>query len=618
MTTKKLTRSAALATALILGLTTAAAATAGGASAAPGDRKVRPGKKAQPTWHADRLLDRLADRGAAKGPRGSSPKATGDTARSLTATAGGADVTGDGRADLVAQFSGAQAGAIRIYDNNGSTTANPWSATYRTTATSWEFADLAVLADVTGDDKDDLIVRDPVVADGTLWVYPNNGNPADPWTSRVHAGTGWNLADTIRVGDVTGDGKADLLVRDPSNSSGTLWVYRGNGSTTSNPWTQSPIWSGTGWNLANALMLGDATGDGKLDIVARDGSGNILVYPHNGATTSNFWTSIVTGATGFGLDDRLELADVTADGRPDIVARSQAGTLRVHPSLATSGTMWSPSTSFAAGSGFSYATSLLVGDIDGDGRPELAGRNGRGENLFILPNNGSSTGNPWTSLRAAGTEWGFAAQILVDDVNGDGRQDVIALDRAAANGTLWIYLHNGAATGNPWPTRYFAGTGWNTFNKLVAGDVTGDGKTDIVGRLPNGDLYAYPGNGSTTSFPWDPRAWVGSNWQFATQLALHDIDEDGYADLVDLESDGSLWVFPTATGDPIAIGGTWSGVASLDVAHVDGTGNPDLVVRDTSGSVWIHPGNGATTSDPWTAPRRFGGNGFESAVSFGM
>ncbi|WP_370615384.1 FG-GAP repeat domain-containing protein [Mumia sp. Pv 4-285] len=615
MSQKSLTRTGVLATALVVGLSGTHAAEA---SATPRDGrdKVRHHKKAEPTWNADRLLERGTNK---KAPRTPSAAAGENTARSLAASALPPDVTGDGRADLVAQMSAADAGAIRIYDTTGSTTSNPWEETYRTTATRWEFADLAVLADVTGDAKDDLIVRDPGADGGTLWIYPNNGDPADPWTTRVHAGTGWNLADTIRVGDVTGDGSADLLVRDPSNSGGTLWVYRGNGSTTSNPWTQSPIWSGTGWNLANALMLGDATGDGNPDIVARDGSGNILVYPHNGATTSNFWTSIVTGVTGFGLGDRLELADVTADGRPDIIARTESGTLRVHPSLGTTpGSMWSPSTSFPAGSGFTYATGILVGDVDGDGRPELAARLGTGQSLFVLPNNGSTSGNPWTTLRAAGTEWGFASRILVDDVNGDGRQDLLVLDRAAANGTLWIYLHNGAATGNPWPSRYFAGTGWNIFDMILAGDVTGDGKSDLVGRQPGGDLYAYPGNGSTTSFPWDPRVWVGSNWQQASQLALHDFDDDGYADLVDLENDGSLWVFPTATGDPITIDGDWSGVTSLDVAHVDGTGHPDLVVRDSSGSVWIHPGNGATASNPWTAPRRFGGNGFESAISFGM
>jgi len=608
-------RTGVLVTAVLLGLGVAAHATAAGAAPRDGRDRPKGHTKAAPTWDLSTLRARTK---ATKRTTAPSASAAG-VARTLAAAPAAPDVTGDGRADLVAQFSSADGGAIRIYDNTGATASNPWSSTFRTTATRWDFADLAVLADVTRDARADLIVRDPLTGNGTLWVYPNSGDAANPWTTRTHAGTGWNLADTIRVGDVSGDGNADLVVRDPGNSGGVLWVYRGNGSATSNPWTVAPIWSGSGWNLANALMLGDATGDGRLDVVARDTNGTVLVYPHNGATGTNFWTSIVTGATGFGVGERLELADVTADGRPDIIARSENGSLRVHPGLGTSaGAMWSASNSFAAGTGFEYAVGLLVGDVDGDGRPDLAGRLGSGQNLFILPNNTSTTGNPWTSLRAAGTEWGFASTILVEDVDGDKRQDLLVLDRAAANGTLWIYRNNGAATGNPWPTRYFAGTGWNIFNMIFAGDVTGDGKADIVGRQPGGDLYAYPGNGATAGFPWDPRVWVGSNWQHATHLALEDIDRDGIADLVDLENDGTLWIFPTTTGEPIPVPGGWAGVASLAVAHVDGTGNPDLVVRDDTGAVWIYPGNGSTAANPWTAPRRFGGNGFETARSFGL
>ncbi|WP_456696753.1 FG-GAP repeat domain-containing protein [Aeromicrobium sp. P5_D10] len=618
MSTRSLSRSGALLTALVVGFSTVGYAAEAGAAPRDGRDKPKRHAKVEPTWDVSKIRSKKAGKkgSLAKGPDAVQKRLGGSA---LTTTPTAPDVTGDGRADLVAQLPSADAGAIRIHSNNGSTTSNPWSATFQTTSTRWDFADLAVLADVNDDGKDDLIVRDPKVDNGTLWIYPNNGDAADPWTTRIHAGSGWNLADTIRVGDITGDGKVDLLVRDPGNSGGTLWVYKGNGSTTSNPWTVSPIWSGSGWNLANALMMGDATGDGNLDIVARDNSGNILVYPHNGATTSNFWTSIITGATGFNVSERLELADVTADGKPDIVARSESGSVKVHPALGTTpGGMWSASNSFAAGTGFAYAAGLLVGDVDGNGKPELAARLGTGQNLVIYPHNGSNTANPWTTQRAAGTEWGFASNILVEDVNGDTRQDLLVLDRTAANGTLWIYLHNGSATGNPWPTRQFAGTGWNIFNMIVAGDVTGDGKADLVGREPGGELYAYPGNGSTSSFPWDPRAWVGSNWQYASKLTLEDIDKDGIADLIDLENDDSLWVFSSDTGEPISIPGTWSDVASLDIAHVDGNSNPDLVVRDDSGSVWIHPGNGATTSNPWTAPRRSGGSGFQTAISFGL
>src|SRR5690606_13813233 len=102
------------------------------------------------------------------------------------------------------------------------------------------------------------LARDPGTDDGTLWVYPNTGDGADRWPARFSAGTGWNHARTLLVGDVDADGDADLLARDGVTANGTLWVYRGDGSTASNPWTTPPIWAGTGWNTVGPIMLADA------------------------------------------------------------------------------------------------------------------------------------------------------------------------------------------------------------------------------------------------------------------------------------------------------------------------------------------------------------------------
>ncbi|MGH1564711.1 FG-GAP repeat domain-containing protein [Mumia sp. DW29H23] len=607
---------AAVAAGVLLGTV----AYADAAVAAAADRGRTPSKHATPTWDLSRVQKAKATKQkAAKTPKKQASQAP--TLRALTAAAAATtpDVTGDGLADLVTQLSGPDAGALRLYDHNGATAANPWDGPPTTTVTAWDYADLVELGDLTGDGRAELVARDPNHDNGTLWVYPNTGDPADPWSTRVKAGTGWNIVDAIRIGDVSGDGLGDLVVREPADGGGVLWVYRGNGSTTSNPFTSPRVWSGSGWNLANALTLGDVTGDGRPDVVARDGGGRILVYPHNGATSTNYWTSIISGASGFGSAGRLELGDVTGDGRPDLVARSTAGDLTVYPFQGTTpGSMWATGQSFAAGTGYADAANVMLGDVDGDGQTELAVRRGSGQDLVIRTHDGSTSGNPWTATRSAGSDWGFAGEIMADDVNGDGLVDVIALERTAANGTLWIYLNNGATTGNPWPTRYFGGTGWNIFDALYSGDVDGDGLADLVGREPDGDLYAYPGNGSTTAFPWNPRMWVGSNWQTAAELAIVDLDDDGYGDLVDLERDGSLWLFPTASGDPVQVAGDWSDVRSLDVADTDGTGGLDLVVRDGDGAVWIHPGDGATTADPWTAPRRSGGTGYGNVISFGL
>ncbi|MGW5040616.1 FG-GAP repeat domain-containing protein, partial [Streptomyces parvulus] len=68
----------------------------------------------------------------------------------------------------------------------------------------------------------DLIARDK---SGVLWLYKGTGNPAKPFEAMSRVGGGWSafnaLADT---GDLTRDGRADLIARDKS---GVLWLYKG-------------------------------------------------------------------------------------------------------------------------------------------------------------------------------------------------------------------------------------------------------------------------------------------------------------------------------------------------------------------------------------------------------
>lgn len=531
------------------------------------------------------------------------------------------DVTGDGRADLVVQRSSADAGALRIFADNGSPSANPWPSSTSTTSQRWDFADLVVAADVTGDGKADILARDPAAAGGTLWIYPNSGSSADPWTEqRIQAGTGWNLARTILMGDVNADRHPDLIVRQPTVSNGVLLIYPGNGSVTGNPWTAAPIGAGTGWDTVGPIALADVTLDGFPDVIALTGSGALNVYVHNKATTGNPFTTISLGANGWGAPTQFAFAEVTGDGKPDLLLRDDADRLWIHPfRSATPGELWSPTVRYAAGSGFGFAREVLPADIDGDGRAELLARISAGGILQTWVNNRSATGNPWPTAEAAGTDWGFASRIYLGDATKDRRQDLIVLEGSAANGTLWIYPNTVTGTGRSrWGARYFAGNGWNIFTMLTVGDVTGDGLVDVIGRDSAGSLWVYPGNGSVAAFPWQQRFWAGTGWNAARQLAVADLDRDGIGDLLSLDTDGSLTLYPSAGKDPIAVPGQWQDVEHLGLGPVTAARTHDLVVQRSSGAVSIYPDNGSTTGNPWTGSPRFGGTGYQHLQSFAL
>jgi hypothetical protein len=518
-------------------------------------------------------------------------KATGradrTTATGLAAQPG--DVTGDGLADAVVRDPGADSGTLRVFTHDGTAEDNPWPAS-ESFGGDWDFADPLLLGDVTGDDHPDLVARD---ASGALSIHPYRtdvATGANPWPDKLAAGMGWGRFDTLLLGDVTGDGRPDLIGREPGAASGTLWIIRHDGSS-GNPYGSTPYWAGTGWNLADAMLLGDATGDGFPDIVVRDGAGSLWIYPHNHATTQNPYTSRTAAGTGWTVGQTLVLADATGDGRLDLIGRS-GDALTIHPhNGAASGQVWS-GPPIPAGTGWDFANAVIAGDLTGDGRPELVARVHQGD-LWVYPGDGET---PWSDRFSAGNRWAYEDQLLLGDVTGDGKIDIVARDPKAVSGTLWIYPGDGATDSDPWTaTRAFAGTGWNLATAMALGDLTGDGRPDLLIKDRGGELWVYPHNGTTgATNPWTvQRRWVGSGWGTARELRLADVDGDGRADLVDLEVDGTLWVYPTGSPEsgaqpPIKIDGDWSEVAELAVGDVDGTDRPSLVTITESGDVTVY------------------------------
>ncbi|MFI1101047.1 FG-GAP repeat domain-containing protein [Streptomyces melanogenes] len=200
----------------------------------------------------------------------------------------------DGTGDLVARDG---SGTLWYYKATGNITS-PFASRTKVGGGWQTYTMLTGAGDLTGDGKADLLARD---RDGVLWLYRGTGNPASPFQTRTKVGGGWNTyTELIGGADLTGDGKADLLARDRD---GVLWLYRGTGNPAAPYATRARI--GGGWNTyTRILSTGDTTGDGKADLLAVDSDGGLWHYRGTGNPASPFQTRTRIG-TGWNTYNTL-------------------------------------------------------------------------------------------------------------------------------------------------------------------------------------------------------------------------------------------------------------------------------------------------------------------------
>ncbi|QPK47219.1 VCBS repeat-containing protein [Streptomyces gardneri] len=184
----------------------------------------------------------------------------------------------------------------------------------------WHFGDVKPSAATRG--LGDIVGRD---ATGTLWYHDRQLDWDRPFAPRVKVGTGWNIYDRIDgAGDVDRDGRVDLLARDKA---GVLWLYKGTGSFTSARF-KAPVRIGAGWGAYNQLAGGaDVTGDGRADLLARDKAGVLWLYKGTGSGTTPYTGRTRVGAGWGGYDQLVVAGDLTDDGKADAVARDRSGVL---------------------------------------------------------------------------------------------------------------------------------------------------------------------------------------------------------------------------------------------------------------------------------------------------
>lgn len=358
---------------------------------------------------------------------------------------------------------------------------------------------------------------------------------------------------------------------------------------------------GTG---TNSLTHADINGDGKQDIIAtRQVSPKTITVLLNttaiGAVMPTF-----SSATNFTIAGNnyssIAIADLNGDGKPDIIASASFEDiilvlLNTTPDGASTPT-FSSYTSFTVGAG---AWSVATGDVNGDGKPDIVTTNYSANTVSILLNttsNGAST--PTFSSKTDFTVGLAPVSVSIGDVNGDGKPDIVTANQNAS--TVSVLLNttsNGASTPTfTSKTDFAAGAATES---VIVGDVNSDNKPDIITANYSGNTASVLLNTTTTgastpTFSSKTDFGVGTN---PYCVAIADFDGDGKSDVVTANSgtnnvsvllntttvDASTPTFSSKTDFSV---GTYP--VSVTNADINGDNKPDIITSNTTASILLN------------------------------
>lgn len=455
-----------------------------------------------------------------------------------------------------------------------------------------------VAADLNNDNKLDLVT---MAYPGLVSVWMGNGDGT--FKARVDYAFGAYVdMGAILASDLNGDHVPDLVVsNDPyaSDDDALISILIGNGDGTFRPRVDY-VTDGR----AMSLVAGDFNGDSKVDLVGGTGRELIVIWgAGNGAFGSpvnpGFW-----GPTGC-----LAAADVNGDHNLDLVTAGHGSTSGEVCVLLNDG-HGGLAKAYQYSNVGDYPSALVVRDLNGDGRIDVAISAGRSNTGYVQGNSNVVVvmlGNGDGSLRTGvsyTTDFSPLDMVAVD-VNDDGVLDLAAtVSVDEYNGYLHIdnclFILRGCGDGT-FASRADYAAGANSCSMAVA-DVNNDGLKDVI--VVNSNDYGY--NNATISVllgngdgAFQPRVsypvLIGAN-----RIVVGDFNNDGKQDAVVADSS---WYGQVLLGDGnggflaeptlYSLGFSPWGLATADV---NGDGKLDLISSNSGeNNVAILLGNGDGT-----------------------
>ncbi len=293
----------------------------------------------------------------------------------------------------------------------------------------------------------------------------------------------------IQAVDLTGDGKLDLVTADFMNSELVVLknVSTPGGLLTTNSFAPA-VFFPTG-PTPFAVAVADLDGDGKPEIVT-GGAGNAVWVFRNISTPGVFNTNSLAAPVTFTVKPNIKtmvLADMDGDGKPDMVTANNLNggnqAMTISQNLSTPGhLLFGTNVVFAAPTG-SYA--VAVGDLDGDGKLDVVVGSQNAQTISIFRNT-SSPGSISAGSLAPRVDFhtgGWANSLAIGDLDGDGKPDIAVVEQLPSQMEIFRNTsHPGSFSSTGLATPVTFGSGYNPISINLA-DLDGDGRPDIA--FPN-------------------------------------------------------------------------------------------------------------------------------------
>ena len=327
---------------------------------------------------------------------------------------------------------------------------------------TWRSPESVAIGDLNGDGRLDLAVANNGLNDDGKIVSVLLNKHDGTFRARRDYTTGRGPL-SVAIGDLNGDRKPDLVTANNYANTVSVLTNRGNGSFKA----KRDYATGRG---AYFVAIGDLNGDRKPDLaVANADANSVSVFINRGhggfARRHNYATGSAPVSVAIG--------DLNGDRKPDLAVANNGGDTNAVSVLANRGDgSFKAKRDYATGRG---PGSVAIGDLNGDGKPDLATANDAANSVSVLANRGNGSFRAKRDYRTGRAPF----SVAIGDLNGDRKPDLATANFGTDDNlghTVSVLANRG---GGSFRAKRDYATGRRPLSVAI-GDLNGDHKPDLA------------------------------------------------------------------------------------------------------------------------------------------